>query len=61
MQTLLWKICFNLRSLALQEDEGQDLVEYALVIALVSIGAVAGLHTLAGKITGVFSTIGTSL
>ena len=60
MQTLLWKIRLNLQSLAAHE-EGQDLVEYALVIALVSIAAVASLGTLAHKITSVFSTIGTAL
>jgi len=60
MQTLLWKIGFRLRSLVAHE-EGQDLVEYALVIVLVSIASVASLGTLAHKITGVFSTIGADL
>jgi len=60
MQTLLWKIRFKLHSLVAHE-EGQDLVEYALVIVLVSIASVASLGTLAHKITGVFSTIGADL
>jgi pilus assembly protein Flp/PilA len=42
-------------------EEGQDLVEYALVIALVSIAAIASMGILAGKITFVFSTIATDL
>lgn len=28
-------------------DEGQDLVEYALVVALIAFGAIAGMHALA--------------
>jgi pilus assembly protein Flp/PilA len=38
-------------------EEGQDLVEYALVIALVSIAAIAAMSTLAGRITAVFNVI----
>ena len=42
-------------------EEAQDLVEYALVIVLIAIAAVASLGALAGKITGVFSAIGADL
>jgi pilus assembly protein Flp/PilA len=42
-------------------DEGQDLVEYALIIALVSIALVAALTALAGGISGVFSRIDGSM
>jgi pilus assembly protein Flp/PilA len=41
----------------LEQEEGQDLVEYALIIALVSIALVAGLGALAGGISGVFGDI----
>lgn len=40
-----------------REDEGQGLVEYALIIALVSIALVGALTLLAGGIGGVFDTI----
>ena len=40
-----------------REEEGQTLVEYALIIALVSIALVAALGVLAGSISGVFSNI----
>jgi pilus assembly protein Flp/PilA len=60
MLTLYWKIRFKLQALMIRE-EGQDLVEYALVISLVAIAAVASLTALAHKITAVFSTIDTSL
>lgn len=42
-------------------DEGQDLVEYALIIALVSIALVTALQALSGAISGVFATISTDL
>ena len=34
-------------------ESGQDLVEYALILALISLGAVAGLHSLANVLAGV--------
>ena len=46
------------QSLAAREDEGQGLVEYALIIALVSIALVAALGFLADDITAVFEGIG---
>jgi pilus assembly protein Flp/PilA len=49
-----------MQTLAVRE-EGQDLVEYALVVGLISIAAVAGLKTLATAITNIFATISTSL
>ena len=60
VQKLMWTIRFKLQSLA-RNQEGQDLVEYALVLALVSIAAIASLTALDHKITLVFSTIATDL
>jgi Flp pilus assembly pilin Flp len=40
-----------------EREEGQTLVEYALIIALVSVALIASLNALAGGIGGVFSTI----
>ena len=37
------------------ETEGQDLTEYALVVALVSLAATASLQSLAGGISTAFS------
>ncbi len=37
------------------EESGQTLVEYALIIAVVSLGAVAALTLLRDEIVGVFS------
>ena len=42
-------------------DEGQDLVEYALVVALIALAATAGMGKLATALSGAFSTIGTTV
>jgi Flp pilus assembly pilin Flp len=42
----------------LRRAEGQTLVEYALIIALVSVMLVAALGFLRGDIEGVFTAIG---
>jgi len=41
-----------------RRDEGQTLVEYALIIALVSVALVIALTALRGDIAGVFQDIG---
>jgi pilus assembly protein Flp/PilA len=45
----------------LVRDEGQDLVEYALVVALIAFGAIAGMQFLATGINNAFSGIATTL
>jgi len=50
----------NLKS-RLTEDEGQDLVEYALVVALIALAATAGMNTLATDISAAFTSIGGTL
>jgi len=44
-----------------RDEEGQGLVEYALIIVLVSIALIAGLVLLKGSIYNVFNSIGTVL
>ena len=46
---------------ALNSEEGQDLIEYALVVALIAFAATAGMGTLATDINQAFVKIGTSL
>jgi pilus assembly protein Flp/PilA len=43
------------------EDSGQDLIEYALVAALVGLGAVASITTLKNTIANTFNSVGSSL
>ncbi len=44
-----------------QEEEGQDLTEYGLLLALVSLAAIAGMQGLASAISGVFSNASNSM
>jgi len=44
-----------------RDESGQDLIEYAVVAALIGLGAVASMRTLSTKIGTAFTTIGTSL
>ena len=60
MKDVMYKLSANLQVLMMSE-EGQDLVEYALLVALVSLGAVTSLSTLATDIKSVFTAIGTRL
>lgn len=55
---------FSLYRTALQvlsQEQGQDLVEYALVVALIALAATAGMGSLASSINGAFTSLGTSL
>ncbi|MGA3071369.1 MAG: Flp family type IVb pilin [Terracidiphilus sp.] len=56
MPSAFWKIRSGFQSLFLRE-EGQDLVEYALVLFLISISAVATLTSLAAKVTAIFTSV----
>ena len=47
----------SLTSFGDEREEGQTLVEYALIIALVSVLLVAALASLRGGISGVFDDI----
>jgi len=45
----------------LSQDEGQDLIEYALVVAIIALGATAAMTSLATTINSVFTSINTAL
>jgi pilus assembly protein Flp/PilA len=38
-------------------EEGQDLVEYALVVALIAFGAISGMSALSTELNTAFKTI----
>ena len=42
-------------------EQGQDLVEYALLVALIALVCVAGVNNVATAVNSVFSTISSSL
>lgn len=60
MSSLLFAISAVLRNLAARE-EGQDLVEYALVMTVIALGSVTGMGSLASAIDNVFSAVTTTL
>lgn len=60
MKDTFLKLSVKIQSLMMRE-EGQDLIEYALVVALIAFAATAGMNTLATKINTAFGTIGTTL
>jgi pilus assembly protein Flp/PilA len=51
----------QLLSNLVKEESGQDLIEYALVAALVGLGAVAAMRGLSGTIGNSFNTVGNNL
>ncbi len=44
-----------------RDDSGQDLIEYALVAALIAFAAIAGMNFVASQINLAFSKIGNKL
>ena len=57
MKITMKQILVNL----MQDESGQDLVEYALVVAIIALGSVAAMSTLSGSIATAFGTVGTKL
>ena len=60
MHTFLLRALSYLKQL-LNEEQGQDLVEYALVVALVAFGAISGMRLLSTGLNHAFSNIATTL
>jgi pilus assembly protein Flp/PilA len=44
-----------------RDEEGQGLAEYALILALIAIIAIAALIFLGGQISSILSTIGAAI
>jgi len=60
MNTLFLKMIVKAQDL-MSREEGQDLVEYALLITLVALAAVTGINKVASAINTVFTNISTTL
>jgi pilus assembly protein Flp/PilA len=60
MKDKLMKLSVKMQT-ALMSEEGQDLIEYALVVALIAFAATAGMSTLATKLNAAFIGIGSTL
>jgi pilus assembly protein Flp/PilA len=51
----------DLLRLLWQEQSGQDLTEYALLLALLALGAISSMRTLANMINGMFATAASNI
>ena len=60
MKNKLMKLSVKMQT-ALMSEEGQDLIEYALVVALIAFAATAGMSTLATALNKAFGSIGSTL
>ncbi|HEY1985221.1 MAG TPA: Flp family type IVb pilin [Terracidiphilus sp.] len=60
MNGFFQKLCIELKNLALGED-GQDLVEYGLLISLIALAAIISIHKVTAAVNAVFTSISTSL
>ena len=58
MKDIMLKLYIKFQELKSNED-GQDLVEYALVVALIALGATAAMGTLSSALSGAFTSITT--
>jgi pilus assembly protein Flp/PilA len=61
LNTLVLKATGIVPMVRVEDEEGQTLVEYGLILALIAIVCVGALTFLKGQITGVFSNVGSSL
>lgn len=60
MGIILLKLKTRFAELLLWE-QGQDLVEYGLLISLVALAAIAGIHKVTLAVNAVFTSVSTSL
>jgi len=60
MKSELWKLYIRMQDL-MAGEEGQDLIEYALVVALIAFAATTAMGTLASNINDAFVGLGTKL
>lgn len=60
MNNLMLKLFVKMQTLV-NREEGQDLVEYALVVALVAFGATAAMSALGTGLSSAFAKISSTL
>ncbi|MGD0345726.1 MAG: Flp family type IVb pilin [Terracidiphilus sp.] len=60
MNNLFLAMYVKLQNL-MNREEGQDLVEYALLVCLIALAAITGVNKVATAVTTVFTNISTSL
>jgi pilus assembly protein Flp/PilA len=60
MRDAMLKLYVFVQSLK-ESEQGQDLVEYALLVCLISLAAISGVNHVATAVTKVFSNVSASL
>lgn len=60
MNSMLLSLYVKVQNL-LQNEEGQDLVEYAMVVALIALSATVGMRNLAGGVNHAFNSVSQAL
>ena len=55
------RTCYNLLRAAAQREEGQTMAEYGVVLAVITLGVIVALGTLATNITGKIGAVATKL
>jgi pilus assembly protein Flp/PilA len=63
MRNLILKAYIRMQTLrdVLKEEDGQDMVEYAVVMGLIALGATVSMKALATTIGTAFTSVGTKL
>jgi pilus assembly protein Flp/PilA len=51
----------NLFNRFVREDAGQDLIEYGLLVGIITVGAIAAITAIGPKVAGYFNTLNTNL
>lgn len=46
---------------ALEREDGQDLIEYSLLIGVITVASMIAISAIGGKITQYFTTLNTSM
>jgi Flp pilus assembly pilin Flp len=44
-----------------REDAGQDLIEYGLLVGIITVGAIAAINAIGPKVATYFTTLNTNL
>jgi pilus assembly protein Flp/PilA len=60
MNNVLLKLYVKFQGLSVSE-EGQDLVEYALLLTMISLALITGMNSIAKAVNNVFSNVSNSL
>ena len=60
MKQKFLELSFKMQNMIMSED-GQDLIEYALVVALIAFGATAGITAIGTKLGTLYTNINTAI